>query len=120
MTRKTLRFADIILALMITFGFLYLPTLRAGEPESAVLVTVDGRKLREPLAPDRKVSVAGPLGITIVEIKADRARIVESPCQGKQCVRQGWVEGGGGAAVCAPNRVTVEVGGAGRVDAVLR
>lgn len=120
MKRKTFRFADVFLAAAIVAGFFYLPALRPREAQNMVLITAEGNTRPENLSPDRTIRVSGPLGQTTVEISGARARIAESPCSGKQCVRQGWVVEGSGAALCVPNRVAVEVRGEGGVDAHLR
>jgi len=55
-----------------------------------------------------------------IEIDGDRARVVESPCRDKLCVRAGWLERPGDVAVCLPQRVILEIRGAARngVDGV--
>lgn len=120
MNRKAFRPADLLVVLLATALFFFIPSLRGEEPENSVIVTSGGDTRIEPLAPDRSIAATGPLGETLIEIRGSKARIVESPCPGKQCVRQGWVAGGSGAAVCAPNRVAVEVRGEGGVDATTR
>ena len=75
-----------------------------------------------PLEKDRTISVAGPRGNTIVEIFGRRVRIVDSPCPGKLCVKQGWIQKG--SLVCLPNSVTVLVEGSDtspeEIDAITR
>jgi hypothetical protein len=52
-----------------------------------------------------------------VEIEGNRARVTDSPCGDKLCVRAGWLERPGDVAVCLPRRVIVEVrGGRSGVD----
>ncbi|MDR2687877.1 MAG: NusG domain II-containing protein [Oscillospiraceae bacterium] len=54
-----------------------------------------------------------------VEIAGRRARVADSPCRDRLCVRAGWLERPGDVAVCLPQRVIVEIRGAGRgVDGV--
>ena len=54
-----------------------------------------------------------------IEIDGDRARVVDSPCRDKLCVRAGWLERPGDVAVCLPQRVIVEIRGAAKgVDGV--
>jgi len=61
-----------------------------------------------PIDKDRTVSVEGPEGRTVVEIKNHRLRVTESPCHNKLCIKQGWIESG--AIVCLPNKVVVTIG----------
>lgn len=58
---------------------------------------------------DRLIAVPGPLGTTEVEIKAGRVRVQSDPSPRQLCVRQGWLQAGE-AAICLPNRVSVELG----------
>ncbi len=82
-------------------------------------IEVNGKLLyRLSLDEDRTVEVNGPVGVTRVEVKQGKVRIVDSPCPNKLCVRQGWIERG--AIICLPNRVVVTIGGGGMrgVDAI--
>lgn len=80
-------------------------------PKSHIVhIEVDGKPVYVlPLDKDRIVSVEGPKGKTIVEIKDHRVRITESPCPNRFCIEQGWISHGG--IVCLPNKVVVTVGG---------
>ncbi|MEK8089793.1 NusG domain II-containing protein [Thermithiobacillus plumbiphilus] len=64
-----------------------------------------------PLDQDRRVTVEGPLGPTLVEIHDGRAHVVSSPCSGKQCIRAGWQEKAQDSAACVPNHVLVLIPG---------
>ncbi len=58
---------------------------------------------------NQTVRVPGPLGVTVVEIRAGRVRVAADPSPRQICVRQGWLKAGE-TAVCLPNRVSVEWG----------
>ncbi len=58
---------------------------------------------------DREVRVAGPLGETVVEIRAGRVRVKSDPSPRQLCVRQGWLRPGE-TALCLPNQVSVALG----------
>jgi hypothetical protein len=73
------------------------------------------------LGQDRVVTVKGPLGMTRVIIEDGKARVEDSPCRDKICIRMGKVSRPGDEAVCLPNRVIVQMKGErGSVDAVSR
>ena len=79
---------------------------------SDVIVEIDGRPVYTfPLQTDRTVSVEGPFGETLIEIKGNKARIREAHCPNRLCVKEGWVSRG--VIVCLPNRIVVFVGGRG-------
>lgn len=56
-------------------------------------------------------TVAGPLGITRIEIVPGRARIQADPSPRQLCVKQGWLARAGDAALCLPNQVSLELSG---------
>ena len=78
-----------------------------------------GREWVYPLGADRTVTVSGPLGDTVVEIRGGQARVLSSPCAEKLCVRSGAIARQGQWIACLPNRVFIEVRGDSRepVDA---
>lgn len=60
---------------------------------------------------ERAIDVTGPLGSTRIIIHHHQARIQSSPCRNQYCVRQGWLSHAGQAAICLPNRITLELVG---------
>jgi len=75
-----------------------------------VLIDADGKPAYIlPLSEDRTVSVQGPEGTTVVEIRNNMIRVVDSPCPNKLCVKRGWITSG--AVVCLPNKVAVTISG---------
>jgi hypothetical protein len=74
-----------------------------------VLIEVDSRPVYVlPVDKDKTVSVEGPMGKTVVEIRNHRVRVTESPCHNKLCIKQGWIKSG--SIICLPNRVVVTIG----------
>ncbi len=72
-----------------------------------------------PLDQDRTVSVRGPLGDTVVELRGGQARVLSSPCTEKICVRMGAIARPGQWIACLPNRVFLDIQGSSRAaDAV--
>ena len=65
---------------------------------------------------DRQIDVPGPLGVTRLEVRARRVRVVSDPGPRQYCVLQGWLSRAGEVAVCAPNQVSVLVLGRKEVD----
>lgn len=81
--------------------------------DGRVIVRVDGRVVAESsLRLNRDIEVHGPLGASRIEIDSGRVRVAADPSPRQLCVRQGWIPPGG-AAVCLPNRVSVENAAAG-------
>ncbi|OGW36267.1 MAG: hypothetical protein A2Y97_07480 [Nitrospirae bacterium RBG_13_39_12] len=107
---KSTTIADkILLALLILVSLSGIVFVKELLPEAKrVMIEVNGHPVYIlPKDKDRTVSVEGPEGVTVIEIKDQRVRVTESPCHNKLCIRQGWIESG--AIVCIPNRVVVTI-----------
>jgi hypothetical protein len=86
-------------------------------------VTVNGRPaLTVDLARDGSSEVRGPLGVTRLEVRGARIRVVSSPCPRQICRHGGWIGRPGETIVCLPNRVVVRIPGElpGAPDALAR
>lgn len=59
----------------------------------------------------RSLEVPGPLGTTRISVEPGRARVVSDPGLRQYCVRQGWLSRPGEIAICAPNRVSLQIAG---------
>lgn len=62
----------------------------------------------------QRIRVPGPLGESIIEIQAGRARVAADPSPRQLCVKQGWLLHVGDAALCLPNQLSVELAGVTR------
>ena len=67
------------------------------------------------LRSSRQLAVPGPLGQTLIAIEPGRARVLSDPGPRQYCVRQGWLMRPGEIAICAPNRVSVQISGRTKV-----
>lgn len=63
----------------------------------------------------QQLAVPGPLGTTQIAVEPGRVRVLSDPGPRQYCVRQGWLMRPGEIAICAPNRVSVQVTGRTRV-----
>lgn len=92
----------------------------AGRSDTAVITGPRGTsevRLDEP----RRVTVEGLRGPVTLVVDGDAVRVVASSCPDKLCVHRGAIAAPGAAIVCAPNAVTVRIGGdADAPDAVIR
>lgn len=60
---------------------------------------------------NKQIQVTGPLGTTLIAIEPGRARVLADPGLRQYCVRQGWLSRPGEIAICAPNRVSLQIAG---------
>jgi len=76
----------------------------------AVFLKGEGGEWVFPLDAVETLTVAGPLGDTVVEIGGEGARVIASPCLNQTCVAAGAVRSPGQWAACLPNRVMLYIG----------
>ena len=82
-----------------------------GRPDKAV-VRVDGQVVSEvDLSVRKTLEVRGPLGPTVIAIDRGRVRVLSDPSPRQYCVMQGWLHRAGDVAICAPNRISVQITG---------
>jgi hypothetical protein len=86
-----------------------------GSGADKVIVRAGGKVFAEaPLARNQTLNIPGPLGTSVIEIRAGRARVARDPSPRQYCVIQGWLSRAGEAAICLPNQVSIELAGAKR------
>jgi hypothetical protein len=119
---KIVKVGDLILIaffLVLGAGSGVLVWNRAATANVCVIKSIEGVQ-RIVLPADTAVTLIGPVGKTVVEVKGKRVRVRESDCLNKICVRTGWISISGQMSVCAPNRVIVQITQADGVDGITR
>jgi hypothetical protein len=115
---KPLDFAAIGLSLGLTI-FCGLTVYAAPQAQARVIVRGSGRTWIFPLDAEERVTVPGPLGETVVEIREAGARVLSSPCENQTCVAAGHIGRRGEWTACLPNKVSVSIeGSAGESETV--
>ena len=112
----------LIMSLFVLNGWLFMNWGIGFSKGDWVVVEVNQNEVaRLALATDQTTQVKGQLGLTKVEVKKGRARIVRSPCKNKVCIKSGYIRYADRLAVCIPNRVVVRIVGETHrgVDAVV-
>jgi len=84
---------------------------KAGAADRAVVKRAGQIIAELPLTAARSIEVAGPLGMTRIEIQPGRARVASDPGPRQYCVRQGWLSRPNAIAICAPNQVSLALVG---------
>ena len=99
----------------IAVGFSF-PLFWQGGLADRAIIRQDDRVFAETdLRTARRFEVPGPLGTTTIAIEPGRARVVSDPGPRQYCVRQGWLMRPGEIAICAPNRVSLQITGRTKV-----
>lgn len=104
-----------ILGLALLAGVLLWGVLLTGRGlGNEVLIESGGRLYaRAHLDHPAHYAIPGPLGVTRLEIRDGRARIIASPCPEQRCVHSGAIQRRGSLIVCVPNRVVVRIADGG-------
>ncbi len=117
---KAIRPADaliVALLLLIAAAAYFIP--RAGSAGNVVVVTVSGEEYTRTDLADVADKVSFSVEGVEIEITPGGARVTDSDCPDKTCVRTGQISYPGEAAACVPNGVVVYIGGkAGDVDGI--
>ena len=102
----------VILVCVLAGAALLLAPGRARTGAAEVQVEVSGTAVLT-LSPseDGIREVTGPLGVTRIEVRERRVRVLSSPCPQKLCQRAGWIGSAGEMVVCLPNEVVVRLPG---------
>ena len=61
------------------------------------------------LSRDGVHDVLGPIGVTRVEVRGGKVRVLSSPCPQQICRHGGWIGAPGSLLVCLPNEMVVRV-----------
>ena len=100
----------VFLSALILLGFLYSSYWRDAYLGNQAAIMLAGKHwMNVDLFQNQWIDVPGPLGISKLQVEDGKIRFVQSPCDGKQCIHQGWISHGGELAACLPNKVSVQI-----------
>lgn len=103
----------LLVAALVGFS---IPQLWQGGLADRAIVRQEGKVFAEvDLRTRREILVPGPLGTTQIAVEPGRARVVADPGPRQYCVKQGWLMRPGEIAICAPNRVSLQITGRTKV-----
>ena len=110
MKLRAVDYLAVLISLLAIGGFsLYAYAGRSGAGEA--VIEASGSQWIYSLNSDRRETVTGPLGVTVIAIQGGRAMILDSPCPDKLCVHMPAVSKPGQWIACLPNRVFVRIRG---------
>ncbi|WP_348944642.1 NusG domain II-containing protein [Chitinibacter sp. FCG-7] len=110
---RLLKWGDVLCLLLLAALWGVLTYWSWAQPRATrVRIYQDGQVYAElDLMAAKTLHVAGPLGETVVEVAAGKARIAADPSPRQYCVRAGWLQQAGQSAICLPNRTSIELVG---------
>ncbi|MBS4017209.1 NusG domain II-containing protein [Azonexus hydrophilus] len=106
----------LIIGLAAALVGLSIPMFWQGGMADRAIIRQEGQVFADiDLKARKQIEVPGPLGTTLIAVEPGRARVVSDPGPRQYCVRQGWLMRPGEIAICAPNRVSLQITGRTRV-----
>lgn len=112
--KTALSAVDILIAVSIVLFGLYWLLMRdvSGAAEKTVVIyKEDAAILTLPILKDRIIPLE-PFGVSmVVEIRAQKVRVLSSSCVQQICVRKGWTGQVHDPIICIPNKVTIDITG---------
>jgi hypothetical protein len=114
--------AAVLVLLCAAVIALALPKAAGGRPVRAEVEAHGNVVATLNLERDGVSEIKGPLGVTRIEVRAGRIRVLSSPCPRQACRHGGWIGAAGEILVCLPNEIVIRLPGqrAGAIDAVAR
>ncbi len=110
-SRTKFFFGDsLIILISLIFIFFTFKNFWHFETGSVVQVNFQGKIYGNfSLFQDRKISLIGNEGESIIEIKSGRTRFKSAPCRNQYCIQQGWIHFTGQMLICIPNELSIEI-----------
>ena len=101
---------SLIILVSLIFIIFAFKTFWHFETGSVVQVNFQGKTYGNfSLFQDKKISLIGHEGESMIEIKDGRARFKSAPCKNQYCIQQGWISYIGQMLICIPNEVSIEI-----------
>lgn len=102
---KKVRAADFVILIFLLMLSIFLVKKSFLKKYGKVKVNANGTEYEYSLSQDGIYKVEGALGITVIEIKNKKVRILDSACPNKTCVNQDFAN----PIVCLPNKVIIQL-----------
>lgn len=96
---------------LIVVGAFSVYAYTGGEKNPNVIIEASGQQWIYPLREDRQVTVSGPLGDELIDIRDGKAFVETSPCPNKICILQGKISRPGQWIACLPNKIFIRISG---------
>ena len=101
---------SLIILMSLVFIIFSFKTFWHFETGSVVQVNFKGETYGNfSLFQDKKISLIGKEGESVIEIKDGQARLKSAPCRNQYCIQQGWIRFTGQMLICIPNEISIEI-----------
>lgn len=106
---------DIVVIGLLAAAIVAASLPRPAQGTRSAEVLVSGKKaLSLDLSRDGVQDLLGPLGVTRIEVRGRKIRVLSSPCPRQLCRHGGWIGEPGELLVCLPNEIVIRVPGEAR------
>ncbi len=102
---KYIKLGDIILIIILVVALFFLIRSNRTRNKDIVIIKTSEKLYKYSLSEDRILNIAGLHGDSIIEIKDNHIRFLESPCPDKLCIRDGVLKDR--AIICMVNAVII-------------
>lgn len=112
----------LLISILLSISLLFFIFIKCHSKGNMVYITIDGNEvITADIDVNRRLSIKGAIGITEIEIKDGRVRVIDSPCSNKTCVKTGWIDKPYQTIICIPNHVVIEIANKSKnIDAITR
>lgn len=107
-------FVVVLLLLISSIGSLFFINNRPSNYQNVyVSIQQDGKEIRkiefDSVKSGEKIRIDSKYGYNVLEIGDKKIRSIESDCQEKIHIKQGWISKPGQVLVCLPHKLVVEI-----------
>lgn len=100
----------LIVALIVLAISLWVYDYTSAEAPSLVRIYNEQGLVREvSLQEEERITIPGPLGESVVEVRLGEVFMAFSPCANKLCIHMGRISRSGESILCVPNKVSVVI-----------
>ncbi len=105
---KRIKIGDLVIVIVVLIlGFIPVLTAKNNKPDQYSIIINGVEIMQIPADVDTTVTISAPLGKVIISVQDYRAKIVESNCPTKICIRTGYIDKVGESIVCVPNSLII-------------
>lgn len=101
----------IFLSIIIFLIILSLKIFKGSSGEKYLRISTHKEKLYYKLSEDMQIRVNGRLGESLIQIKDNEARFLESACRNKLCITNYAIDDYNQSIICLPNQVSISIEG---------
>lgn len=112
------KYDKLLIFSLIPFLFFTIVYFNFNINKKILVVINQGVESNYDLFVNKTIEVNGKIGVVKIEIRDGKARIIESNCKEKLCIKRGWISNVGEYSACLPNQVFIIIKGRSELDGI--